>query len=81
VDQDERYSHLLGAKESGRLSMRYGGDGSCGILELAVPQVKAVNQVLFLSLRFTPRQYHNYIDQGQFDYLYDKVQLYDLLRG
>jgi glycosidase len=47
----------------------------------AIPQVKAVNpDVIFIAEIYNPAQYRNYIDQGRFDYLYDKVQLYDTLR-
>lgn len=47
----------------------------------AIPQVKAVNpNIIFIAEIYNPSQYRNYIDQGKFDYLYDKVQLYDTLR-
>lgn len=47
----------------------------------AIPQVKAVNpQIVFIAEIYNPAQYRNYIEQGKFDYLYDKVQLYDTLR-
>lgn len=47
----------------------------------AIPQVKAVNsQIIFIAEIYNPDQYRNYIEQGQFDFLYDKVQLYDTLR-
>ena len=47
----------------------------------AIPQVKAVNpDIIFIAEIYNPAQYRNYIDQGRFDYLYDKVQLYDTLR-
>ncbi len=47
----------------------------------AIPQVKAVNpEIFFIAEIYNPAQYRNYIDQGKFDYLYDKVQLYDTLR-
>lgn len=46
-----------------------------------IPQVKKVNpQIVFIAEIYNPKQYRNYIDNGQFDYLYDKVQLYDTLR-
>jgi len=46
-----------------------------------IPQVKAVNpEIVFIAEIYNPQQYRNYIDQGQFDFLYDKVQLYDTLR-
>lgn len=47
----------------------------------AIPQIKAVNpDVLFIAEIYNPAQYRNYINQGNFDLLYDKVQLYDTLR-
>lgn len=47
----------------------------------AIPQVKAVNpELFFIAEIYNPAQYRNYIDNGKFDYLYDKVQLYDTLR-
>jgi glycosidase len=47
----------------------------------AIPQVKAVNpEIIFLAEIYNPAQYRNYIHTGKFDFLYDKVQLYDTLR-
>lgn len=47
----------------------------------AIPQVKAVNpEIIFVAEIYNPAQYRNYIHTGRFDYLYDKVQLYDTLR-
>jgi glycosidase len=49
--------------------------------EWAIPQVKAINaDIIFIAEIYNPAQYKNYLDKGQFDYLYDKVQLYDTLR-
>lgn len=46
-----------------------------------IPQVKAVNsEIIFIAEIYNPDAYRNYIDQGRFDYLYDKVLLYDTLR-
>ncbi|MFM7852153.1 MAG: alpha-amylase family protein, partial [Flammeovirgaceae bacterium] len=46
-----------------------------------IPQVKKVNpEVVFVAEIYNPAQYRNYLDKGQFDFLYDKVQLYDTLR-
>ena len=46
-----------------------------------IPQVKAANpQILFIAEIYNPAQYRNYLDNGRFDLLYDKVQLYDTLR-
>lgn len=47
----------------------------------AIPQVKAVYpDIVFIAEIYNPAQYGNYITNGGFDYLYDKVQLYDTLR-
>ncbi len=47
----------------------------------AIPQVKAVNpEIIFVAEIYNPAQYENYISIGKFDFLYDKVQLYDTLR-
>lgn len=47
----------------------------------AIPQVKAVNpEILFIAEIYNPAQYRNYLNKGRFDFLYDKVQLYDTLR-
>jgi glycosidase len=47
----------------------------------AIPQVKAVNpEIIFIAEIYIPSEYRYYIDRGKFDYLYDKVQLYDTLR-
>lgn len=48
----------------------------------AIPQVKAINpEIIFIAEIYNPAQYNNYIETGKFDFLYDKVQLYDTLRG
>jgi glycosidase len=48
----------------------------------AIPQVKAVNpSILFIAEIYNPAAYRAYIDTGRFDFLYDKVQLYDNLRS
>jgi len=36
--------------------------------------------VTFIAEIYNPHAYRSYIDEGRFDYLYDKVQLYDTLR-
>lgn len=47
----------------------------------AIPQVKEVNPgIVFIAEIYNPDQYGNYIQTGKFDYLYDKVLLYDTLR-
>jgi glycosidase len=46
-----------------------------------IPQVKEVNpEITFIAEIYNPDQYANYIREGRFDYLYDKVLLYDTLR-
>lgn len=47
-----------------------------------IPQVKEVNpDIVFIAEIYNPDQYENYIRTGRFDYLYDKVLLYDTLRS
>lgn len=47
-----------------------------------IPQVKSINpEVTFIAEIYNPDQYRNYIENGKFDYLYDKVLLYDTLRN
>jgi glycosidase len=47
----------------------------------AIPQVKAAHPgVIFIAEIYNPQQYRNYIFTGKFDYLYDKVGLYDAVR-
>lgn len=46
-----------------------------------IPHVKAVNpEIIFIAEIYNAAQYTNYINTGRFDFLYDKVQLYDTLR-
>lgn len=46
-----------------------------------IPQVKEANpDIAFIAEIYNPDQYRNYIEKGNFDYLYDKVLLYDTLR-
>ncbi len=46
-----------------------------------IPQIKAQYPVDFIAEVYNPNQYRNYIFTGKFDYLYDKVGLYDTLRN
>ena len=47
-----------------------------------IPQVKAVrSDILFIAEIYEPMLYSSYVNYGGFDYLYDKVGLYDTLRG
>ena len=46
-----------------------------------IPKVKEqYPEIVFIAEIYNPEQYRNYIDTGRFDFLYDKVQLYDTLR-
>lgn len=46
-----------------------------------IPKIKAKNKsLLFIAEVYNPSQYQNYVHWGLFDYLYDKVDLYDTLR-
>ena len=47
----------------------------------AIAQVKAKYDVQFIAEVYNPNEYRNYIHHGGFDYLYDKVGLYDTLRA
>jgi glycosidase len=46
-----------------------------------IPQVKKVNpNLIFLGEAYNPKVYKQYLEEGKFDYLYDKVGLYDGLK-
>lgn len=48
----------------------------------AIPQVKGLHpSIIFIAEVYNPAEYRNYIFKGHFDYLYDKVGLYDTLRA
>ncbi len=48
----------------------------------AIPQVKEqYPHIVFIAEVYNPNEYRNYIYNGGFDYLYDKVGLYDTLRA
>lgn len=50
--------------------------------EWVIPQVKEDHpELIFIAEVYNPAQYRNYIHRGHFDYLYDKVGLYDTLRA
>lgn len=50
--------------------------------EWAIPQVKKVHpEILFIAEVYNPNEYRDYLSRGKFDYLYDKVGLYDTLRN
>ena len=46
-----------------------------------IPQVKKVRDAIFIAEVYNPDEYRNYIYTGHFDYLYDKVGLYDTVRA
>ncbi|WP_102406842.1 alpha-amylase family glycosyl hydrolase [Parabacteroides bouchesdurhonensis] len=47
-----------------------------------IPEVKKVHKdILFIAEVYNPDEYRNYIYTGHFDYLYDKVGLYDTVRA
>ena len=46
-----------------------------------IPKLKAEHpQLIFIGEAYDINKYHNYIVNGKFDYLYDKVGLYDAIR-
>jgi len=48
----------------------------------AISQVKAqYPDILFIAEVYKPAEYRNFLCNGKFDYLYDKVGLYDMLRN
>lgn len=48
----------------------------------AITQVKALHpEVIFVAEVYNPAEYRRYIQEGHFDYLYDKVGMYDCLRA
>ena len=53
----------------------------CAFWGWAIPQVKEqYPDIIFIAEVYNPNEYRNYIYNGHFDYLYDKVGLYDTLR-
>ncbi len=46
-----------------------------------IPEVRKVKPgLVFIAEAYNPQEYRTYLDQGKFDFLYDKVGLYDHLR-
>lgn len=46
-----------------------------------IPQIKEINpNVIFIAEIYNPDAFESYLKNGHFDYLYDKVGLYDLMR-
>ena len=47
-----------------------------------IPEIQEVNPaIVFIAEIYNPDEYHNYIKKGKFNYLYDKVGLYNTLRS
>lgn len=47
-----------------------------------IPQIKNINpDIIFIGEVYQPHLYEAYINEGKFDYLYDKVGLYDSLKA
>ncbi len=54
----------------------------CEFWGWVIPRIKAAfPQIIFIAEVYNPNEYRNYIYNGHFDYLYDKVGLYDTLRN
>ncbi len=56
----------------------------CEFWEWVIPQVKAAHPdrpIQFIAEVYNPAEYRDYLHRGHFDYLYDKVGLYDTLRA
>lgn len=46
-----------------------------------IPQIKRQNpNAIFIAEIYNPEAYHSYVNAGRFDYLYDKVGVYDRVR-
>ena len=47
-----------------------------------IPEVRKINpNMVFIAEAYDPSKYANYVSYGGFDYMYDKVGLYDALKG
>ena len=58
------------------------GMGPGEFWDWVIPQIKKINpQLIFIAEIYNPQEYRTYIYNGKFDYLYDKVGLYDILRS
>lgn len=54
----------------------------CEFWGWVIPAIKEkYPEIIFIAEVYNPQEYRNYIHQGRFDYLYDKVGLYDSLRN
>ena len=46
-----------------------------------IPEIQKINpEIIFIAEIYNPQNYRQYLFEGKFDYLYDKVGLYDALR-
>lgn len=46
-----------------------------------IPEIKKAHQeIVFIAEIYNPKTYQEYVETGQFDYLYDKVGVYDTIR-
>ena len=46
-----------------------------------IPEIKKINpKIIFVAEAYNPQEYRTYFTKGQFDFLYDKVGLYDGLK-
>lgn len=53
-----------------------------GFWNWAISELRAVYpEIIMIAEIYNPSEYRNYLDTGGFDYLYDKVGMYDLLRN
>lgn len=49
--------------------------------EWVIPEIRIIRpDVIFIAEIYNPEQYRNYLLKGKFDFIYDKVLLYDTLR-
>ena len=54
----------------------------CDFWGWVIPQVKSkYPDIIFIAEVYNPHKYRNFIYRGHFDYLYDKVGLYDTIRS
>lgn len=54
----------------------------CEFWEWVIPEVKShYPDLIFIAEVYNPNEYRNYLHRGHFDYLYNKVGLYDTLRA
>ena len=54
----------------------------CEFWGWVIPKIKSEHKdIIFIAEVYNPWEYRNYIFNGKFDYLYDKVGLYDTLRA